>query len=70
MVAPRQNLLRFPNWKAAIHEVDFDLLATSDLNPRGMRGPDQYFGDPVARARSFLRRFAHDRYFDSDMEAL
>lgn len=48
---------KFPGWSAHINEIDFDLLNTSELNARGMRGPNQYFGDPISRARRFLLNF-------------
>lgn len=48
-----------PGWQCRIEQVDFDLLATEALNARKMLGPDQYFKDPRARARSFVDRFDH-----------
>jgi hypothetical protein len=55
---------RFPGWSATIETVDFDLLDTNELSTRGMRGPDQYLGDAITRARRFLLMFRHDRYVD------
>lgn len=51
---------RFPDWDAAVERVDFDLLDTTALNARNMRGPDQYLNDPIARAIAFLERYAAD----------
>jgi hypothetical protein len=48
-----------PGWSAALERVDFDLLSTTDLNARKMLGPDQYGGDPIARARGYLDRVRH-----------
>jgi hypothetical protein len=42
-----------------IEPADFPLLETSELNNRKMLGPDQYFGDPVERARTFIARVNH-----------
>ncbi len=47
------------DWTAEMVPVDYDLLSTSDLNQRGMRGPDQYLGDPIERAQRFIRRVDH-----------
>ena len=35
-------------WNCTLEQSDFDLLDTHALNQRKMRGPDQYFGDPIA----------------------
>ena len=43
-----------PDWSYRLVEVDFDLLDTAELNARGMRGPDQYLHDPIARAEAFV----------------
>ncbi|WP_299591848.1 hypothetical protein [uncultured Tateyamaria sp.] len=48
-----------PGWSGTIEAVRFDLLDTAALNARKMLGPDQYFGDPVARARRFLAQKRH-----------
>ena len=48
-----------PGWRCRLERVQFDLLSTPDLNARKMLGPDQYHGDPVARARAFMGRFRH-----------
>lgn len=45
---------RYPGWDATISRLDFPLLDTAELNKREHRGPDQFFGDPVARARNFI----------------
>ena len=50
-------LTRFPDWDADIRVVDFDLLSTSALNQRRMRGPDQYLHDPIPRAVRFIGRY-------------
>lgn len=50
---------RYPGWGAVVERVDFSLLDTSELNRRKMLGPDQYFGDPVLRARGFIGRVSH-----------
>jgi hypothetical protein len=55
---------RFAGWSASIEPVRFDLLNTTELNDHGMRGPDQYLGDPIGRARSFLLRFRHGLYLE------
>jgi hypothetical protein len=55
---------RYPGWDAAIMEVDFPLLDTAELNCRKHLGPDQYFDDPVARARSFLQRVDHKNAYE------
>jgi hypothetical protein len=46
-------------WHCSLERVDFDLLGTIELNSRKMLGPDQYWGDPVSRARSFISRIDH-----------
>lgn len=50
---------QYSDWAAKLVPVDFDLLAVSELNQRNMRGPDQYFGDPIQRARRFIHRTNH-----------
>ena len=50
---------QYSDWSAKIERVDYDLLSSSDLNQRNMRGPDQYLGDPVQRARVFIDRVDH-----------
>lgn len=52
--------LRYPGWDANIQRVDFPLLDTVELNKRKHLGPDQYFGDPVERARNFIDRIDHN----------
>lgn len=47
------------DWSYHTERVDFDLLATVELNRRKMLGPDQYHGDPVARANVLLDRIDH-----------
>lgn len=51
--------LQYPAWEADVLPVDFDLLDTQALNQRNMRGPDQYQGDAVLRAKSYLARIDH-----------
>lgn len=64
----RENLLthyrngwseRYAGWSANIKRIDFPLLETVELNKRNHLGPDQFFGDPVTRARQFLLLFQH-----------
>ncbi|MBY5933175.1 hypothetical protein KUV51_09225 [Tateyamaria omphalii] len=59
----RENLLsrywkwhqgHFSGWTATVAKVDFCLLDTFELNKRQHLGPDQYFGDPIPRARKFV----------------
>jgi len=45
---------RYPGWDAKVVKVEFDLLDTEELNARKHLGPDQYFGDPIPRARQFI----------------
>ncbi len=45
---------RVTGWTCTVTRVDFDLLDTSALNARQMRGPDQYAQDPIPRARAFI----------------
>lgn len=47
------------DWTCRIENVKFDLLSTTDLNNRKMLGPDQYLGDPMARAAKFIGRIDH-----------
>ena len=53
--------LRHDLWDFRIEKVEFDLLNTSELNDRKMLGPDQYFGDPIDRARQYLSRIDHSK---------
>ncbi|MDX8531507.1 hypothetical protein RFM41_09895 [Mesorhizobium sp. VK25A] len=46
-------------WHCTLERVDFDLLDTTELNRRKMRGPDQYLHDPVPRAVRYLQRIDH-----------
>jgi hypothetical protein len=46
-------------WNCALEQVDFDLLCTSELNCHKMLGPDQYYGDAVLRAKSFINEINH-----------
>ena len=46
--------VRYPEWDAKIAKIDFPLLDTQELNARRHLGPDQYFDDPIPRARSFI----------------
>ncbi len=50
---------RYDGWDATILKIDFPLLDTAELNKRKHLGPDQFFGDPVTRARQFLLSFQH-----------
>ena len=50
---------RYPGWSAALEAVEFDLLNTRELNAHKMLGPDQYFGDALARADAFLEKLDH-----------
>ena len=54
---------KYPGWDCTIERVDYDLLSTVDLNSRGMRGPDQYFLDPIPRARRYLEKINHEKAF-------
>ena len=46
-------------WTCKVERVSFDLLSTGELNSRKMLGPDQYWGDPIPRARAFIDRINH-----------
>jgi hypothetical protein len=50
---------QYDGWLCAVERVDFDLLSTTELNKRKMRGPDQYLHDPIPRARRFIDRRDH-----------
>ncbi len=50
---------RYEGWETQIENVDFPLLDTAALNSRRMLGPDQYFGDPLARAEQYIARVDH-----------
>lgn len=52
------------DWSCHTEPVDFDLLDTVELNRRKMLGPDQYHGDPVARANALLDRIDHPARID------
>lgn len=52
---------QYVDWAADTLPVDFDLLATPELNARNMRGPDQYLHNPIERARRFLARIDHPK---------
>lgn len=45
---------RYPGWDAQIERISFPLLDTIELNARKHLGPDQYFGDPILRAKRFI----------------
>ena len=47
-------------WTCRLERVAFDLLDRDALNRHKMVGPDEYLGDPVARAHRFIARFPHD----------
>jgi hypothetical protein len=44
----------YRRWDANIVKIDYPLLDTAEFNQRQHRGPDQYFGDPIPRARRFI----------------
>lgn len=48
-------------WNCILEQPDFDLLDTRALNQRKMRGPDQYYGDPISRAQAFVAKTDHAR---------
>ncbi len=50
----RKHKSRYSDWDAEIVKVDFPLLDTAELNARKHLGPDQYFGDPLPRARRYI----------------
>ncbi len=45
---------RNARWDAKIVAIDFHLLDTQELNARNHLGPDQFPGDPIARAGRFI----------------
>lgn len=51
-------------WNCALERVGFDSLSTADLNSRKMLGPDQYAGNPVKRAQTFIHRLDHTTGID------
>jgi hypothetical protein len=53
--------LHRPGWSCTIEPVDFDLLDSTELNQRNMRGPDQYLHDAIPRARGFIDRIDHSK---------
>nr|WP_321444560.1 hypothetical protein [uncultured Cohaesibacter sp.] len=55
---------RYPDWQADIEMVTFDLLKTTDLNQRQMRGPDQYWRDVLPRARHYLEKIDHQGAYE------
>ena len=50
---------QYSDWSARVVPVDFDLLEQTALNARNMRGPGQFLGDPLARARAFIQQVDH-----------
>lgn len=46
-------------WHCTLERVEFNLLDSAALNTRKMLGPDQYLGDPIARAMLFIGRVDH-----------
>jgi hypothetical protein len=50
----RGHQARYQGWDAKVVKIDFPLLNTKELNSRKHLGPDQYFGDPIERARRFI----------------
>ena len=51
------------NWSCIVEKVQFDLLDTNSLNRRKMKGPNQYFGDPLERSKRFIRGINHRESF-------
>ncbi|MBO6639914.1 MAG: hypothetical protein JJ920_18890 [Roseitalea sp.] len=51
---------RCPGWNASVEPVDYDLLDKVALNDRKMLGPDQYWGDPMPRAKRFIDQRDHE----------
>jgi hypothetical protein len=49
----------YPGWGCEIVPADFDLLSTTELNQRKMRGPDQYLHGAIPRAQAFIDRLDH-----------
>ena len=50
----RGHQAKFEGWNAQILKINFPLLHTVSLNSRKHMGPDQYYGDPVERAKLFI----------------
>ena len=50
-----------PGWISDQITVEFNLLCTKALNANNMRGPDQYFKNPMPRAKEFINRFKSKR---------
>ena len=48
-------------WNCTLERVHFDLLCTSELTGRKMLGPDQYYGDPISRAKAFINPINHTK---------
>jgi hypothetical protein len=46
-------------WNCALERVHFDLLCKMELNCRKMLGPDQYYGDPISRSKTFINKINH-----------
>lgn len=46
-------------WDYDLERVAFDLLDTTALNARKMRGPDQYRKDALPRAEAYVARIDH-----------
>ena len=54
---------RYAGWTATILPVDFPLLETAALNRHKHLGPDQFYSDPIPRARAFVARIDHPRAY-------
>ncbi|MEO3416207.1 hypothetical protein AAFO92_16265 [Roseovarius sp. CAU 1744] len=50
----RGHQFKFQGWQAKVVKIDFPLLDTAELNARKHLGPNQYFDDPIPRARRFI----------------
>jgi len=61
---------RFTGWDTDIALVDFNLLNTTELNSRNMRGPDQYLGNVLKRTSRYLDKVDHGRQKQRVMELL
>ncbi len=55
----------YENWDCTLQKVDFNLLNTSALNSRRMKGPNQYLHNPIHRASKFIEKFDHSFYFEA-----
>lgn len=53
-----------PGWAAAVERVEFDLLDRAAMNAIKHRGPQEYHGDVLARARRRIASVDHGAAFD------